>query len=172
MDRLSAALALPGRPLDELCSAITDTVAATAPGDDVALLLARTRALSPSQVVSWDLHADPAAVGPARSLVTRQLGEWGLQELATNAELIVSELLTNAIRHGTDPIRLRLIAHQVLTCEVSDTSDSSPRLRHARTTDEGGRGLFLVAQMSHRWGTRYTPDGKIVWAECALGTSE
>ncbi|MCW2870358.1 ATP-binding protein, partial [Actinacidiphila oryziradicis] len=79
-----------------------------------------------------------------------------------------SELVTNAIRHATGPIRLRLIRHQLLTCEVSDTSNSLPRLRHARTTDEGGRGLFLIAQLSHRRGTRYTPDGKIVWAEQEL----
>jgi anti-sigma regulatory factor (Ser/Thr protein kinase) len=119
-------------------------------------------------VVSWDLPTDPAAVSTARTLAVRQLTQWGLEELATATELIVSELVTNAIRHATGPIHLRLIRHQLLTCEVSDTSNSLPRLRHARTTDESGRGLFLIAQLSHRHGTRHTTDGKTVWAEQEL----
>jgi anti-sigma regulatory factor (Ser/Thr protein kinase) len=119
-------------------------------------------------VVSWDLPTDPAAVSTARSLALRQLTHWGLQELATTSELIVSELVTNAIRHATGPIRLRLIRHQLLTCEVSDTSNCVPRVHHARTTDESGRGLLLVAHLSHRRGTRCTPDGKTVWAEQEL----
>jgi anti-sigma regulatory factor (Ser/Thr protein kinase) len=168
MHRLSTLLAHPRLPLEDLCATVVDTLPTPAPSDDVTLLLARTRTLSPDQVVSWDLPTDPAVVSSARSLAVRQLTEWGLQDLATTTELIVSELVTNAIRHATGPIRLRLIRHQVLTCEVSDTSNSLPRLRHARTTDEGGRGLFLIAQLSHRRGTRYTPDGKIVWAEQEL----
>jgi PAS domain S-box-containing protein len=168
MHRLATALAHPRLPLEDLGSAVLDTLPAPAPSDDVTLLLARTRTLSPSQVVSWDLPSDPAVVSTARSLAIRQLTQWGLEDLATTTELIVSELVTNAIRHGTGPVRLRLIRHQLLTCEVSDTSNSLPRLRHARTTDEGGRGLFLVAQLSHRRGTRYTPDGKTVWAEQEL----
>ena len=79
--------------------------------------------------------------------------------------LVVSELVTNAIRHGTGPVRLRMVRHDKLICEVSDASNTSPRMGHARTTDEGGRGLFLVAQMTRRWGTRYTRSGKIIWAE-------
>ncbi|TKA04715.1 SpoIIE family protein phosphatase [Actinacidiphila oryziradicis] len=168
MHRLSTLLAHPRLPLEDLCATVVDTLPTPAPSDDVTLLLARTRTLSPDQVVSWDLPTDPAVVSSARSLAVRQLTHWGLQDLAVTTELIVSELVTNAIRHGTGPIRLRLIRHQVLTCEVSDTSSSLPRLRHARTTDEGGRGLFLIAQLSHRRGTRYTPDGKIVWAEQEL----
>lgn len=88
--------------------------------------------------------------------------------LAMDAELATSELVTNAIRHATGPIRLRLLRQPGLICEVTDTSNTSPRLRHARTLDEGGRGLFLVAQLTHRWGTRYTHEGKIIWAEQAL----
>ncbi|TKA01676.1 PAS domain S-box protein [Actinacidiphila oryziradicis] len=168
MHRLATVLARPGLPLEDLCSAAVDTLPAPAPCDDVTLLLARTRTLSPDQVVSWDLPTDPAAVSTARSLALRQLTHWGLQDLATTSELIVSELVTNAIRHATGPIRLRLIRHQLLTCEVSDTSNCVPRVRHARTTDEGGRGLLLVAHLSHRRGTRYTPDGKTVWAEQEL----
>ncbi|MFF3754854.1 SpoIIE family protein phosphatase [Streptomyces sp. NPDC002018] len=168
MQRLSTVLAQPRLPLEELCSEVVDSLPTPAPYDDVTLLLARTRILSPSETVSWELPTDPAVVSTARSLAVGQLTEWGLQDLAMTTELIVSELVTNAIRHATGPIGLRLIRHQLLTCEVYDTSNSLPRLRHARTTDEDGRGLFLVAQMSHRRGTRYTADGKTVWAEQEL----
>ncbi|MQY38758.1 hypothetical protein SRB17_67720 [Streptomyces sp. RB17] len=168
MQRLGAALAQPGRPLEELCSAVVDTLPSRAPSDDATLLLARTRVLSPTQVASWELPPDPAVVGDARALSAAQLTEWGLEHLAPTTELIVSELVTNAVRYGTGPITLRLIRHHVLVCEVSDASDTVPRLRHARATDEGGRGLFLVAQLSHRRGTRHTTGGKIVWAEQEL----
>lgn len=110
----------------------------------------------------------PAAVGDMRSLVLRQLDLWGLEHLAFATELIVSELITNAIRHGHDPIRLRLILDRTLICEVSDAASTSPHIRRAATTDEGGRGLFLVAQCSHRWGTRYALVGKTIWAEQTL----
>ncbi|WP_127354265.1 SpoIIE family protein phosphatase [Actinacidiphila soli] len=169
MDRLSTVLAQPSLPLETQCSAVIDALPTQAPHDDVTLLLARTRRLSPNHVVSWDLPTDPAVVSTARSLATRQLTKWGLERLATATELIVSELVTNAIRHGTGLIRLRLIRHQLLTCEVSDSSNILPRLCHPRTTDESGRGLFLVNRFSHRQGTRcIAGGGKIVWAEQEL----
>ncbi|WP_323136488.1 MULTISPECIES: ATP-binding protein [unclassified Streptomyces] len=88
-----------------------------------------------------------------------------MEHLTTTVELIVSELVTNAIRYGGGPIRLRLIQHQVLTCEVSDNSTSHPRPRQPLVLDENGRGLSLVARLSRRWGSRSATDGKIVWAE-------
>ncbi|MGV5039169.1 ATP-binding protein, partial [Streptomyces sp. NRAIS4] len=87
---------------------------------------------------------------------------------AFTTELIVSELITNAITHACGPIGLRLIHERTLICEVSDASNTSPHLRRARSTDEGGRGLFLVAQVAQRWGTRYTATGKTIWAEQQL----
>ncbi|MFD6721479.1 SpoIIE family protein phosphatase [Streptomyces sp. NPDC060131] len=167
--RLGTALAArPDRPLEQLCSAVIDTLPAQAPFDDATLLLARTRSLSPTQVASWELADDPVVVGQARALVTAQLTEWGLENLAATTELIVSELVTNALRHGVAPVTLRLIRHRVLVCEVSDASDTAPRMRHARATDEGGRGLFIVARLSWKRGTRYSAEGKIVWAEQEL----
>lgn len=134
--------------------------------DDIALLLARTRTLGADRVASWDVPPDPAAVATLRALATRQVEDWGLgEELAMTTELVVSELVTNAIRYAALPIRLRLLRDTRLTCEVIDGSSTAPRLRHARSTDEGGRGLFLVSQLAHRWGVRYTEDGKIIWAE-------
>ncbi|MGC0423297.1 SpoIIE family protein phosphatase [Embleya sp. AB8] len=168
MNRLSASLADPDRPLDELCRSVLGILPRNPPADDVALLIARTRTLDSSKVVSWDLPADPAFVAEARTLAGRQLAEWGLDDLAFTTELVVSELITNAIRYASGPIRLRLIRDATLICEVSDATSTSPRMRHARTSDEGGRGLFLVAQFTQRWGTRYTAEGKTIWAEQVL----
>ncbi|MER7841049.1 SpoIIE family protein phosphatase [Streptomyces sp. NPDC096040] len=165
LHRLGAALAQPGPSLEDLCSRAMQTLPTQAQPDDVTLLLARTRALESAQVASWDLPDEPATVPTVRHLVARQLSEWGLEPLVTPVELIVSELVTNAIRHGDGPGRLRLIQHRVLTCEVSDTHTGRPRPRHPRGLDEHGRGLFLIAQLSRRWGSRCAGDGKIVWAE-------
>ena len=116
----------------------------------------------------YGLPTEPAVVSVARNLAADQLAAWGLEELVSTTELIVSELVTNAIRHASGPLRLRLIRESVLICEVFDASSTSPHLRHARTTDEGGRGLFLVAHYARRWGTRYTPRGKVIWSEQSL----
>ncbi|MER6072617.1 SpoIIE family protein phosphatase [Streptomyces sp. NPDC001817] len=137
--------------------------------DDVALLLARTQGLPAAQVATWDIPADPALVAPIRKQVVEQLDAWGLSEVAFTAELVVSELVTNAIRYGSHPIRLRLIHDETtLICEVSDTSHTAPHLRRAKIFDEGGRGLLLVAQLTQRWGSRHTPEGKTIWAELSL----
>ncbi|MFC7990892.1 sodium/proline symporter PutP [Streptomyces pilosus] len=165
ISRLGRALAVPGRTLDELGRGAVGTLLTGPPADDAALLLARTRVLPPDRVVSWDLPSDPAAVGDARAAAVRQLSEWGLDDLAFTTELIVSELVTNAIRHASGPVGLRLVRDRSLVCEVSDGSGTSPRPRHARTTDEGGRGLMIVAQLAHRWGTRHTSTGKVIWTE-------
>ncbi len=166
MARLSRALAEPGTTLQEIGGNVVSALLTGPPSDDAALLLARTHALDAGQVASWDLATDPAAVAGARNLVGRQLSAWGLEALRFTTELVVSELVTNAIRHGSGPITLRLIRQDAaLICEVSDTGSTAPHLRHARTTDEGGRGLLIVAQLTRRWGTRYTANGKIIWAE-------
>ncbi|MGW2523049.1 SpoIIE family protein phosphatase [Streptomyces sp. NPDC001617] len=169
LDQLRGALAHhPERTPEDTCQAILDTVAPAHPCDDIALLVARTHALDPDRIATWDLPADPALVSEVRASATRQMADWGLDEAAFAAELMLSELVTNAIRHGAGPIRVRLLHGRTLICEVSDTSNTAPHLRRAATTDEGGRGLFLVAQLSQSWGTRYTPEGKVIWAECGL----
>ncbi|MFF4487821.1 SpoIIE family protein phosphatase [Streptomyces sp. NPDC001544] len=168
MERLCFTLAHPDRPLEELCDTMVRTLLPERPRDDVAFLIARTHALSPDRVVSWDVPADPSAVHGARNNAVRQLALWGLDEIAFTTELIVSELVTNAIKHAYGPISLRLIHESALICEVSDASHTSPHLRGARITDEGGRGLFLVAQIAQRWGTRHTSDGKTIWTEQQL----
>ncbi|MFC7914400.1 SpoIIE family protein phosphatase [Streptomyces sp. NPDC057386] len=167
---LCEALEAPADSLEESCDRILHAL--LPPGgtaDDVALLLARTQGLAPSRVATWDIPADPALVGPVRKQVVDQLREWRLMEASFTAELVVSELVTNAIRYGTPPIRLRLIHDSAtLICEVSDTSHTAPHLRRAKTWDEGGRGLLLVAQLTQRWGSRHTTEGKTIWAELGL----
>ncbi|MFC5213013.1 SpoIIE family protein phosphatase [Streptomyces coerulescens] len=158
-----------GAPLGDTCQAVLDAMLRTRPSDDVALLVARTRLLDPDQVAEWEVPDDPAAVPRIRAEATLRLESWGLGEAAFTTELILSELVTNAIRYGKSPIRLRLLRDRdSLICEVADGTSTSPHLRRATLTDEGGRGLFLVAQLSRRWGTRYTDRGKIIWAEQAL----
>ncbi|GAA2670921.1 SpoIIE family protein phosphatase [Streptomyces lunalinharesii] len=167
-DRLLHALAAPDDSLDALGEAVLGALVPRRQHDDVTLLLARTRGLAPDRFASWELTADPALVGRAREMAAQQLTEWDLSALTFTTELVVSELVTNAIRYGSGPIRLRLILEHTLICEVCDGSSTSPYLRHPRTTDEGGRGLFLISQFTHRWGTRYTTDGKVIWAEQLL----
>ncbi|MET9483106.1 SpoIIE family protein phosphatase [Streptomyces sp. NPDC006638] len=198
LERLGAALSRTGTSLEDLCAEVVATMTAhtpraadaaldgaasggpasgpasaraltTAPSeDDVALLLARTRALGPDQVASWDLRRDPTTVAEARSYAADRLASWGLEHLADTVQLIVSELVTNALRHGAGPVRLRLIRHSSLVCEVSDADNSTPRLRRPRALGEGGWGLLVVSSLADRWGSRLTPDGKIVWAELEL----
>ncbi|MFF9914137.1 SpoIIE family protein phosphatase [Streptomyces sp. NPDC013457] len=172
VDTARAALgdALAGAPEDpeEVCDRLLAALLPQRPADDVALLVARTRALDPGHVATLDVTSDPAAVAGARAFTAERLADWGLEELAFTTELAVSELVTNAIRYGKPPVRLRLILQSTLICEVFDGSNTAPHLRRARTSDEGGRGLLLVAQLAERWGTRQGRDGKVIWAEQAL----
>ncbi len=165
---LRTALAGPARSLEDTCKAVEDAMLPDRPADDVTLLLGRTRVLAAEKVATWELPAEATAAGRARSLVSDRLAEWGLDELAFTTELIVSELVTNAYRYAGGPVLLRLIRDGHLICEVSDTSSTSPHLRQARSTDEGGRGLFLVAQLAELWGTRYGRNSKTIWTEQPL----
>jgi anti-sigma regulatory factor (Ser/Thr protein kinase) len=158
-----------GKTPEETCQVVIDAIVPAHPADDIALLVALTRLLPRSRVAEWDVPVDASTVASVRARCAEKLGEWGLEEIAFTTEVIISELVTNAIRYGSPPIRVRLLYERHLTCEVSDRSSTSPRLRRAATMDEGGRGLFLVAQLSQRWGTRYTSGGKVIWAEQDLG---
>ncbi|MCX4821179.1 SpoIIE family protein phosphatase [Streptomyces sp. NBC_01142] len=169
IDILGRVLSDPRGSLEELCDrALSELLPDGTTADDTALLLVRTRELDAGHVAEWELPAEPVAVGHARDLATGQLHKWGLEELSFSTELVVSELVTNAVRHAEGPLRLRLIRDRTLLCEVADTGHTSPHLRHSAEDDEGGRGLFIVAQLVHRWGTRYTPSGKTIWTEQAF----
>ncbi|MFE1770976.1 SpoIIE family protein phosphatase [Streptomyces sp. NPDC059008] len=168
IDALRQALTAPDLPLDALCDEVVTTLLPDRPADDAALLLARVQRLDVERVATWDVPADPSAVAGVRAAAVRQLSAWGLEDSAFVTELIVSELVTNAVRYGAAPIRLRLIRDRALICEVIDGSNTAPHLRRARVFDEGGRGLLLVAQLTQRWGTRQTPTGKVIWCEQTL----
>ncbi|MEV4557849.1 SpoIIE family protein phosphatase [Kitasatospora sp. NPDC049285] len=161
---LERVLARPGDDLHEMCDQAVYALLPERHREDAVLLLARTRALPEDQVAVWTLPDDPAVVRTARRLAEHQVAAWGLEALEFSTDLIVSELVTNAIRYGKAPIRLRLIHDRGLICEVSDSSDSTPHLRRAKSTDEGGRGLFIVGQLAQRWGTRFARHGKTIWA--------
>ncbi|MGP3979610.1 SpoIIE family protein phosphatase [Streptomyces sp. KR80] len=169
---LRRTLAHPGRTPEQTCGALLDALLPENPIDDIALIVARTRALSDETVADWDVPFDPSAVAEVRTAVAQKLSLWGLDEMVFTTELVMSELVTNAIRYATGPIRARLIRDTTLICEVADGSSTSPHLRRAAILDEGGRGLFLVAQFAERWGTRYTPEGKIIWTEQPLRATQ
>ncbi|MFF5779283.1 SpoIIE family protein phosphatase [Streptomyces virginiae] len=170
---LGEALSRPGRSPDQACSDVLAAMLFPVPSDDIALLIADTRRLEADRIAEWEVPGEPSAVSRVRNAGAAQLAAWGLDEISFTTELILSELITNAIRYGSAPVRVRLLRDRALVCEVSDGSSTSPHLRYAATTDEGGRGLFLVAQYAARWGTRYTDRGKVIWAELPLtGGSE
>lgn len=165
LERLREALSRSGGSPEDTCRVVLESRRPARAGDDIALLVARTRALPAGRIAQWPVPPDPAAVGEVRAAVTRKLAEWGLDELTFGTELILSELVTNALRYGGTPIQVRMLYDRNLICEVYDSSSTSPHLRYATMTDEGGRGLFLVAQLAERWGTRYLPAGKVIWTE-------
>ncbi|GGX69732.1 SpoIIE family protein phosphatase [Streptomyces fructofermentans] len=151
----------------DVCADIANELA----GGEALLLLAHTKPLPVERVLTRDLPAGPEAAPVARAAVRDQLRVWGTDdETAYNTELIASELVGNAVRYGAPPLKLRLINGRLLTCEVSDGATSTPRVRHARTVDETGRGLFIIASLAEQWGTRHQTHGKSVWAELAPET--
>ncbi|WP_325114247.1 SpoIIE family protein phosphatase [Streptomyces sp. GMR22] len=153
--------------LDRLCDLLVGAMLPTKrlTTDDTALLIARLHGLASGNTAGWPLPEDPVAAGLARAHVREQLEAWGLDELVVTTELLASELVANVVRHARGPTRLRLIRGRSLICEVSDASATTPRIRRAAETDEGGRGLQLVSALSQRWGTRYTAEGKCIWTE-------
>ncbi|MEU6415969.1 ATP-binding SpoIIE family protein phosphatase [Streptomyces spiralis] len=156
------------RDLEGMSHRVMAQLVTTPCTDDATALFVRTRAVSSQDMAVWELPADPSIVAEVREQVSRQLAAWELDEMTFTTELVVSELVTNAIRYAGGPVGLRLIRDRALVCEVSDPSNTHPRLRRAHDMDEGGRGLFLVAQLTDRWGSRYTRSGKTIWTEQLL----
>ncbi|GAA2615966.1 hypothetical protein GCM10010304_81720 [Streptomyces roseoviolaceus] len=155
-------------PLEALCDEVLDMLGPGDRDDDIALLAARFDGIAPSDVAYWFLEPEDAAPGRARRLARRALQRWGLEELSDSVELLVSEVVTNAVRYATRPVTVRLLRTDVLRCEVGDDVPQLPRLRQARATDEGGRGLYLVNRLSRRWGATRLSTGKVVWFELGI----
>ncbi|MFE0253722.1 SpoIIE family protein phosphatase [Streptomyces sp. NPDC059010] len=156
-------------PLEALCDEVLDMLGPGDRDDDIALLAARFDGIAPSDVAYWFLEPEDAAPGRARRLARRALSRWGMEELTDSVELLVSEVVTNAVRYASRPVTLRLLRTDVLRCEVGDDVPQLPRLRQARATDEGGRGLYLVNRLARRWGATRLSTGKVVWFELNRG---
>lgn len=163
-----SALDDPSPALEDVCDHVLATLDTHHGEDDIALLMARVQGLPADAVGDWTLPREPRSVGRAREFTRAKLTEWDLEPLVDTTELLVSELVTNALRYGEGDIRLRLLLDRTLVCEVWDAGLVQPRRRRARDTDEGGRGLQLVGLLSASWGSRRTPRGKTVWFELPL----
>ena len=158
----------PTRPLEDLCKATLDGVYSDHQRDDIAVLIARLRRLPEDSYASWTLAPKLTSVREARSVLAEPMKRWDLEDLIPTTELLVSELVTNAVRYSRGEITLRLVNEKALVCEVLDNSGALPRLRQASSEDENGRGLQVVRQLSQRWGARRTATGKVVWCEQPL----
>jgi hypothetical protein len=158
----------PTRPLEDLCKATLDGVYSDHQRDDIAVLIARLRRLPEDNYAAWTFAPKLTAVREARSMITEPMKRWGLEDLVPTTELLVSELVTNAVRYSRGDVTLRLVNEKALVCEVLDNSAALPRLRQTNGEDESGRGLQVVRQLSKRWGARRTPSGKVVWCEQPL----
>ncbi|BBA98766.1 hypothetical protein RVR_5088 [Actinacidiphila reveromycinica] len=158
----------PQQSPEDVCAQILARVHSDDRRDDVALLVARFEGVAPQDVVRWSLLIDYAEVSRARELTRRQLAAWGLERLSDVAELLVSELVTNAIKAASYEVELRLMRVGKLLVEVSDDNHHLPQLRSARADDVTGRGLGLVSNLARRWGTSRKAVGKVVWFELPL----
>lgn len=126
--------------------------------------------ISGPPLAEWSFPAEPGSARTARAAVRETLRDWGLDTVVDLAVLLVSELVTNALRHASGPIGVRIVLKSGggLLVEVSDPVPDPPRERAATPDDEGGRGLQLVACTSRRWGTRHGRTGKTVWFELSV----
>ncbi|MFG2946879.1 SpoIIE family protein phosphatase [Streptomyces adustus] len=167
---LCESAAHPAASMDDACDTIIRALN-TRGGrkDDVALLMARLNGIAPDKVAEWRLALDPAEVRRARAAVREQLHDWGLSRQADQAELLVGELVTNAVRHSHGrPVVLRLVHGETLLCEVDDDDHDLPTLLSAGPDDERGRGLRVVSALAREWGTSRRGAGKTVWFELTL----
>jgi serine phosphatase RsbU (regulator of sigma subunit) len=153
---------------EEVCQRILGEVHSGERRDDVALLVANFEGVDPADVIEWRLGLSYSEVARARALTRAQLARWGLGALTDLTGLLVSELVTNAVRAASHEVSLRLMRVGKLLVEVIDDDHNLPHLRGAAPEDESGRGLALVSNLSRRWGTSRLPVGKVVWFELPL----
>ncbi|WP_338483061.1 SpoIIE family protein phosphatase [Streptomyces sp. SCSIO 75703] len=165
LERLREAVGGDLRGDGEVCEEVVERVGGDR-SDDAIVLVAGVRPLAPEgDVYVRTLPPGGKAAGQARAMVRERLAAWGLQELTDTTELVVSELVGNALRYGNAPGELRLLRYGRLSVEVSDSGPDLPQIQHADVSDESGRGLQLINMLCRRWGSCRTPDGKVVWAE-------
>lgn len=165
---LCATVIEPQQAPEDVCAQILARLHSEDRRDDVALLVAKFEGVAPEDVIKWTLRLDHSEVATARDLTRRQLAAWGLERLSDTTELLVSELVTNAIQAASYEVELRLMRVGKLLVEVSDDNHNLPQLQRADADDEEGRGLALVSHLSRRWGTSRKAVGKVVWFELPL----
>jgi serine phosphatase RsbU (regulator of sigma subunit)/anti-sigma regulatory factor (Ser/Thr protein kinase) len=168
LDRLQSAFGegAPDQDLEDLCKTSLDGVYSDAYRDDIAVLIAKLRRIPEDHRIFFRLEPELSAVRHARSLIRDPLKRWGLEDLIDSSELLVSELVTNAIKYANGEVTLRLILEpDTLVCEVHDSSPALPRVLQVDKDAENGRGLHVVSQVASRWGVRRTTGGKVVWCE-------
>jgi serine phosphatase RsbU (regulator of sigma subunit)/anti-sigma regulatory factor (Ser/Thr protein kinase) len=169
LDRLRASFGegAPEQDLEDLCKTSLDGVYSDAKRDDIAVLIAKLRRIPEENRVCFKLEPELSAVRHARSLIRDPLKRWGLEDLIDSSELLVSELVTNAIKYAKNgEVTLRLILEpESLVCEVHDSSPALPRVLQVDKDAENGRGLHVVSQVAAHWGVRRTAAGKVVWCE-------
>jgi serine phosphatase RsbU (regulator of sigma subunit)/anti-sigma regulatory factor (Ser/Thr protein kinase) len=159
----------PSRSLEDLCKSALDGVYADHQRDDIAVLIARLHRVPEDMREVWKLPPKLTSVKRARELLAEPMERWGLTELLPVTELLVSELVTNALRYAKGQVGLRLVREAGVVCaEVHDNSPALPRVLQAGRDDENGRGLQVVSQLASRWGARRTQTGKVVWCEQAV----
>ncbi|MFE7561119.1 SpoIIE family protein phosphatase [Kitasatospora sp. NPDC057500] len=158
----------PTQSPEQACDVVLERLHSDDRKDDVALLVARFDGVAPSEVATWDLTVDQREVGRARALVREQLAAWHLESLSDTVVLLVSELVTNAVRVARDRVQLQLIRVDKLLVEVSDDNHNLPSLEPAEQLGETGRGLTLVTKLADHWGTARKAVGKVVWFELPL----
>jgi serine phosphatase RsbU (regulator of sigma subunit)/anti-sigma regulatory factor (Ser/Thr protein kinase) len=158
----------PKQTPDEACDTVLNTLHSDDRQDDIALLVARFDGVPPTEVATWQLGVTELEVGRARRLVRDQLAAWQLTALAETVELLVSELVTNAVRVARSEVQLQLIRVDKLLVEVSDDNHNLPSLEPADSFSEHGRGLNLVSKLAEKWGTARKAVGKVVYFEMPL----
>ncbi|MEV5386794.1 SpoIIE family protein phosphatase [Streptomyces sp. NPDC052721] len=169
---LCESAAHPAASMDDACDTIIRALN-TRGGrkDDVALLMARLNGIPDEHVAEWRLDADPREVARARRLVRERLLDWGLPQAVETAELLVSEVVTNAVRHAeSDRVGLRVVRTDALLFEVTDDEPALPAMLSAGPYDESGRGLRVVSRLAREWGASASGHRKTVWFEQAVST--
>lgn len=158
----------PGASLDDACDALALAVGGRRE-DDLGIVLARLSGIPPEDVAEWRLAPTPREVGRARRLVAERLRAWGLAEAVETAVVLVSEIVTNAVRHtASRRLGLRLVRTETLLCEVTDEDHTLPALLGTDLGEEFGRGLRVVGGLAREWGASDAPRGKTVWCEQSL----
>jgi anti-sigma regulatory factor (Ser/Thr protein kinase) len=123
------------------------------------------------RIASKELDGSIAMVAEARAFVAGTLRRWDLEALVVDAELLTSELVTNAVLHARSDVTVSVaVADGTAEIGVTDASAEAPTPRWATAGAEGGRGLRLVDRVAADWGVAYLGTGKQVWCRLGVGT--